>query len=43
MIETVLMLPPSISGIFDLNKKTWSIYVQNPKHSLPVITINMAL
>lgn len=26
-------------GIFNLGKRTWSIYTQNPKNSLPVVTL----
>ena len=29
------------SGIFNLGKKTWAIYTQNPKNALPVVTLPM--
>jgi len=29
------------TGIFNLAKKTWAIYTQNPKHSLPVLVLPM--
>lgn len=28
-----------VTGIFNLNKRTWSLYTQNPKNNMPVMTL----
>ena len=36
-----LLLLCYCAGLFNFNRKTWSIYTQNPKTSMPVVTLPM--